>query len=263
MKTVRLIMTAICLIALAVLGGGVVANSETKELSTVLEEQIRGKIDLSALEFVEKKSTPDIFASENAEKDLNVYKDANQTRYYFKETQEHGNVLCGIQQERYYATYVPGGEIIAEDTARQIAENYLEQYIENFDEYTFNSLIYNECDAVFVLSYYLPVQGFVSDDQIVIYITWDGEVGAFSAFNRYHFEHVPVLDTSEFQNSQGSVVGKAAENFAAGYGYSSKTYTVDQSILSARDGKYFVDQYVTVTTDEGMQAGTVIPVPIA
>lgn len=206
MKIARWIIAAICIISFATLGGAAMANDETKELSATVEKQANNIIDISKLEFVEATSTPTVFESENAEPDLKVYKDSNNVKYRFKENKKHGNVLCGIQKERYYATYIPGGKIIAEEKARQIADDYLKEYIENFKEYKFNTLTYSECDAVFVINYYLPVQGFVSDDQIVIYITWDGEVGAFSAFNRYHFEDAPVLDTNKLEQNQASVM---------------------------------------------------------
>lgn len=50
--------------------------------------------------------------------------------------------------------------------------------------------------------------------------------------------------------------------FAAENGVSSASYTVDHSILTIRNGQYYLDQYVTIADNRGQETGTVIPVPI-
>lgn len=112
------------------------------------------------------------------------------------------NLLCGILNLGINKQYA---DSISEDTARNIAELYLNEVlgVDAFKKYTYDSIIYDEGFERYILKYYYPLGNMKTDDEIYITIDNFGNIISLSALNLNKYAEI-TIDTYDIEKTEGN-----------------------------------------------------------
>lgn len=116
-----------------------------------------------------------------------VYVDAEGTEYIYL---YNTNLLCGIKSKNIYGVYTSQENAISEKEALNISNNFLLKNIEVASQkrkYELLNVRYDDREAIYIIDYVFKINGINTDDICSVWVTYEGEIGAFSMLyhNRY------------------------------------------------------------------------------
>ena len=195
LKIILLIITAF---ALSVVSVSCVVNSNKH---TSLKD---------SLTFVESINIPHQEVSVYSEdiittnQSLDCYKDNQENLYYFI---PNTDTQCGYSKKYYYGFHMENPISIEE--AISIANSYLNEKVESFNDYTLILSEHSATDAVYHIQYSYKINGFVTQDLINIFIQENGEIGAYLIPHMNMFKDV-VADTGKINTipSEGDLLNE-------------------------------------------------------
>ena len=146
-------------------------------------------------------TSDDTVGDKVAQNSLDTYVDEDKNTYYYLSGTD---TLCGFQKEKYYG--FESDSPISQNEAIQIANEFLDTAINEFDEYTLIFSEYAEQDAVYHIQYSYCLNDIPTDDLINIFIQESGEIGAFLMMRRGMYRDVVLpLEFSVPDNSDGVI----------------------------------------------------------
>jgi hypothetical protein len=117
-----------------------------------------------------------------------VYADDNQTEYLFL---LNTDLYCGYKM-RTVGVATLQEDAIEKTKALEIADTFLNELRNNGKEYTLLSCVYDELAGYYDIQYYLPIDGYKSDDIFRLWVNAEGKVTSFSEFNYNRYEKVDI-----------------------------------------------------------------------
>ncbi len=117
-----------------------------------------------------------------------VYADDNQTEYLFL---LNTDLCCGYKMSTVGVATLQE-DAIEKDKALEIANAFLNELRNNGKEYTLLSCVYDELAGYYDIQYYLPIDGYKSDDIFRLWVNAEGKVTSFSEFNYNRYAKVDI-----------------------------------------------------------------------
>lgn len=224
-------------------------NSPISKLTYIKSKAIRDNVEYNKneKEFSKKDNQPVI----------DIYKDSSDKEYYFfTETDK----LCGFKTKEYYSTNISKEEMITENRALEIANDYLIDTIEEFNEYELSSIKNEISVGVYDILYTKKYCGYESNNIINIYITTKGEIGAFSAFNINTYKNYIIeMDNIKYEKVKNEKI-KDFLNLSANN--EEIDCNVNHEIISIHnDGILYTDLYLELKHLDGSSEGIIISIP--
>ena len=165
------------------------------------------------------------------------------------------DVLCGVIWYDAPYTYLPQEEAIPEKTAVEAANKFISAIRDDSNEYKLIYCTYTQ-NGEYSLSYYKPVDGHKSDDEIWIWMQPDGEITYFSEHNYKRYDNVSVTDDEmKLAKEDGEkAIKEHIEKLESG-----TEYEIEDSYISKNDeGEIVLAQKVIISIlvpgldDDGM-----------
>ena len=168
-----------------------------------------------------------------------IYVDDTQNQYiYLYNTSK----LCGFKKESVYGDFLPKDKAITEDSAKKLCDEFLSKLITDSPVYLFDSIYYDEREAIYVVEYVSFIDGVKTDDKCILWVTATGELGSFSMFNNSRYlKYADIkINTEKIEEVFKEKMTKA------NYKVTSKYITLDENgaIVMAYD-VYLIDQYTS------------------
>lgn len=176
-------------------GKTVVSNSERIFLKYVRTENLK---ELPVSKRVDSYGTYD------------VYVDENQTEYLYL---YNSDVCCGYKMNIVGIATLQA-DAIEKSKALEIANEFLRETRVNYNEYQLASCVYDELAGYYDIQYYLPIDGYKSDDIFRVWVDATGKVTSFSEFNYKRYDNIKVRAEKYAKADQklAGVVTKNTEN---------------------------------------------------
>lgn len=118
-----------------------------------------------------------------------VYVDDEKNEYYLL---GNSNVLCGVKNSKIDGE---NATPITEEEALQLAEDYLNEIFNKNHLYELNSCEIPKDRMYYEIEYVKNNSGLKTDDTVRLWVNFDKEVCAFSAFNRGRYDNVNLNKT--------------------------------------------------------------------
>ncbi len=169
-----------------------------------------------------------------------VYVDSDSTEYLFM---EGSNTFCGMRKSN-----LDGNSMIPleEEKVKEIAEKYISTIFKKDHSYEFTSCYIKDKRNHFNVEYTKYVKGEKTDDIIRLWITFDGEISAFSAFNRDRYDDIKVTNPV-------ALAAKEKGKYKIKDILSSENFTILDQYLSKNDeGKTIMVSVVEYTVTNGI-----------
>lgn len=117
-----------------------------------------------------------------------VYMDDNQTEYLYL---LNSDVYCGFKLSTV-GVATPQENAIIEAEALAIASSFLKDMRSNSADYKLMSCVYDELAGYYDIQYYLPINGYKSDDIFRLWVDAKGKITSFSEFNYKRYSNVNI-----------------------------------------------------------------------
>ncbi len=112
---------------------------------------------------------------------------------------EYGNIyyfisgtdtLCGYSKKNYYGIHVENPITLEEAIA--IANDYIDDVVQNFEDYSIILSKYAEVDAVYHIQYSYKIGDIPTHDLINVYVQENGEFGSYRWYNMGKFKNIKI-----------------------------------------------------------------------
>lgn len=195
-------------------------NSKGKTLEKVLQLDSQ-KITLKYVRTENLKENPTSKRADNYGT-YDVYVDTNQTEYLFL---LNSDIYCGFKLSTV-GVATEKEKAISKDDAMKVANDFLTASRSNFSDYELISCEYSELAGYYDIQYYLPIDGFKSDDIISLWVDAQGNVTSFSQFNHQRYDRIKI-DPEKYARADKKLVEEI----------STQTYKANLSV---------VDSYISI-----------------
>lgn len=161
-------------------------NSKGKILERVLQVDSQN----ITLKYVRTENLKENPASKRADNygTYDVYVDTNQTEYLFL---LNSDIYCGFKLSTV-GVATEKENAISVDDAMKVANDFLMVSRSNYRDYKLISCEYSELAGYYDIQYYLPIDGFKSDDIIRLWVDAQGNVTSFSQFNHQRYDRIKI-----------------------------------------------------------------------
>lgn len=171
--------------------------------------------------------------------DIYIDKEGNEF-YYLQNT----DVLCGVKNKKIDGERLTPFE--SDEEAIKIAEAFMVETFGSNHDYDFDSCKIPPQRYYYEVVYRKYINGFKTDDYVRIWVNFDGEVCAFSAFNRDRYDFVainrPSAIASQSRSKSNIVDTLNSDNFTI----------VDQYISKNEDGKLVMVSVIEYSLTDGV-----------
>lgn len=165
-----------------------------------------------------------------------VYVDDVETEYLYL---LNSDIYCGFKMAEV-GEATAKSEAIAEETALNISEEFLMANRGNYTEYELMSCQYSELAGYYDIQYYLPINGYKSDDIIRLWVNAEGEVTSFSEFNYKRYENIEI-DAAKYAKAESKI-----DRSIAGLARDSDIEVADTYVSLDDSGKLILTKVVDV-----------------
>ncbi len=165
-----------------------------------------------------------------------VYVDDAETEYLYL---LNSDIYCGFKMAEV-GEATAKSEAIAEETALNISEEFLMANRGNYTEYELMSCQYSELAGYYDIQYYLPINGYKSDDIIRLWVNAEGEVTSFSEFNYKRYENIEI-DAAKYAKAESKI-----DRSIAGLARDSDIEVADTYVSLDDSGKLILTKVVDV-----------------
>lgn len=161
-----------------------ISQEKVKEKIIVVNSE---KISLTYVRTENLKELP-IYKRADSYGTYNVYSDENQNEYLYL---INSDVYCGYKMNTVGIATLQENAI-EKSKALEIANRFLKETRANNTEYKLTSCVYDELAGYYDIQYYLPVDGYKSDDIFRVWVDAEGKVTSFSEFNYKRYSNVKI-----------------------------------------------------------------------
>lgn len=172
-----------------------------------------------------------------------VYVDENENEFYYL---QNTDVLCGVKNKKIDGDRLTPFE--TDDEAIEIAEEFMAEVFGKDHDYDFETCKIPPQRFYYEVVFRKYINGFRTDDYVRIWVNFDKEVCAFSAFNRDRYDNVNLIRpaaaiTTTQQKSRSNVVETlSSENFTI----------VEQYLSKNSDGKLVMVSVIEYSLTDGI-----------
>ena len=183
-----------------------------------------------------------------------VYEDEEGTEYLFL---YNANLLCGMRKSSVGSQTRENA--IDESQAIAIAEEWIRSKKRNGNDYVFDTCVYEESGGYYDIMFYLPIEGYKSDEIVRLWIDLQGNINAYSDFNQNRYGMVSVTPEKLAEAQR-----KLMDLLETKYADSGKEVEVNSTYVSKNDAgeTVLVMMVVIKEPDEGIMYGELFEQPI-
>jgi len=217
---------------------GMYINKRAKGARNIVYSDERVKLKYDRSENLSSRKPED---RSDAYGSYDVYVDDNGNEFYYL---QNTDMLCGVKNKK-----IDGERLTPfdnDDEAIKIAEEFMIKIFGSDHDYDFESCKIPPQRFYYEVIYRKYVNGYKTDDYVRLWVNFDGEVCAFSAFNRDRYDHIAINRPSAIasqQRSKSNIVDTLnSENFTI----------VDQYISKNEEGKLVMVSVIEYSLTDGV-----------
>lgn len=177
---------------------------------------------------------------------FDIYVDNNQNQYIYL---YNSSILCGYKKNTVYGDYLAQDKAINEDTAKETCDNFLLKAITNDQTYVFDNIYYDEREAVYIVEYVSFIDSVKTDDKCILWITANGDIGAYSMFNNNRYLKYSDIKI-DIEKIDSQFKGKTSK----------ENYKLNNNYITLDDNGKLVMVYDIYLTDQHMSQSIYIPI---
>ena len=138
-----------------------------------------------------------------------VYTDGTKAEFSFL---YNTDLLVGANMFKNYCDPGPENEWIDEKEAIAVADSFIKNHLENFSEYQMDYFKYSECEGIYTITYFRPLNGYKTNDKISLWIAVNGEIERFFFHNLNRYADAKISE-SAYKEAQDKLISRLDEKF--------------------------------------------------